>query len=70
MRERPIEFSCFGIERAELERTIINAGHRDDFRIIPRREYLIRFLEVSIREGFFDHGHAGSAQQPRLHAGV
>ena len=69
MREGPIEFSCFGIQGAKWQCTIIDAGHRNDFRIISRREYLICFLEVLIRESFLNHGHAGAAQQPRSPAG-
>src|SRR5580658_1615053 len=63
MRERPIEFTCFGIERSKWKCTIIDAGHWNNFGIVSAREYLIGGLKVLIGQSFFNHGYAATAQQ-------
>src|SRR5271170_2953737 len=59
MRERPIEFSCFGIHGTKWQCTIIDPSHGDYFGIISSSEYLVSFLKVFISESFFQHRGAG-----------
>src|SRR5580658_2233624 len=64
MREFPIELAGLGVERAWLQGAIINPDYRNHFRIIPRREDLVRRLEFLIRKSFLHDFHTASLQEP------
>jgi hypothetical protein len=42
---------------------MVNAGDGRNFRIVPGGEDFIRLLKISIREDFFNHGHAIVSEQ-------
>ncbi len=46
MRKRPVEFSGFGIDRAEWQGRVADPGYRNDLGVISSRENLIRCFEV------------------------
>src|SRR5271155_6008683 len=64
MRERPIEFSSPGVDRAEGKSAIADASHGNHFGIVPARENLLRFFEILVGESFLDDTHAILLQQP------
>src|SRR5277367_125500 len=63
MREFPIELAGLGVERAWLQRAIIDPDYRNHFRIVSRREDLVRRLELLIPKSFLHHFHAASLQE-------
>src|SRR3984885_3070999 len=63
MGEGPIKLSCFGIQGTKWKCTIIDPRYRDNFGVISSREYLIRFFEIIITQGFLHYGYARGSQQ-------
>src|SRR5580700_4767557 len=63
MRECPIKFSCFGVQRTEGERTVADAGDRNDLRIVSGRKNFVRLLEFLVGEGLLDHGYTTVTQE-------
>src|SRR5271156_2815012 len=63
MREFPVELAGLGVERAWLQRAIIDPDYRNHFRIVSCREDLIRRLELLIRKSFLHDFHAASLQE-------
>src|SRR5580704_10596209 len=63
MRECPIKFSCLGVQRTEGERTVADAGDRNDLGIVSGGKDFIGLLEFLVGEGLLDHGHTTITQQ-------
>src|SRR5262249_5439271 len=67
VRVVPVQRPGLAIERAGLQRAIVDAGHRGKLGVVGRREDLVRILEVRVGQGRLRDRHAGAAQQ-RDHA--
>src|SRR5580700_11948658 len=63
MRECPIKFSSFGVDRTEGKRAIADASRRNHLGIVSCRENLICLLKILVSESRLDHTHATLAQQ-------
>src|SRR6185437_6433893 len=58
MRKAPIELARLAVERAWLQRTVVNTVDGHDLGIIPRREDLVGILHVAVTQGRFNYADA------------
>src|ERR1700733_9028175 len=52
MCERPVEFSCLGVDGAERKRAVADPSYWNDLGIITRGENLIGFLKILVVKVF------------------